>query len=335
MRYFVWAGIALAVIATIVGLIMFSKIVGPLLTVVIAVGCAILITLVILYNNGTLGWALGPATQTRRGWTTLVILGAYILVFIGFAFFEASSRMYMAAQNSRNDAADQAAKHDATNITLVDVMPEAAYNSIAKDVDDELKKGDDMDPSIITSFRRSMVQALDGFLPALADSAPEYALKRISSMLAHQDSLGVHRDGNIIHTLLVYKARAATVYAAQLQAKASGKSAITSASASNGVGLTMQTRVGNTPSFRFDLWTGKGTAPQQPAVRDTAGSNIPRTVVRDTTCTRGKTLVLPPGTIKPAPPSTSLLVPADTLATQDPWERMIGATSVPFTQSPR
>lgn len=321
--------IGVGILATLVVAVLLAKIVGVFFALCVGLAIAILVG---AFYMGWLDWAFGAVTSSGRGRTALIIVVVYFLGFLGLALFEAGSRMYMAAQNNRHSPEDQVAMEQADAIPMIDDMPEAAFHAYNGLIDQEIKKKQGM--QTVFSYRGSLAQAYDKFMPALVETEPAFAQTQLDSLIKHEQGHGAYRDEKMLNKYRLSKARAMEVLVEQLRAKASGKSVTTSAPASNGVGLTMQTTVGNKPSFRFDAWTGLGTAPEQPAVRDTVRIILPGTIVRDTVTVPGKTIVVsPPNPVPTCPPISS--IPDDTLATQDSWERMIGATSVPFPQSPR
>ena len=317
--------IGVGILATLVVAVLLAKTVGVFFALCVGLAIALLVG---AYYKGWLDWAFGAVTTSNRGRAALIILAAYFVGFLGLALFEAGSRMYMAAQNNRHSPEDQVAEEQADAIPTVDAMPEAAFSQYNRLIDKEIANKKDRNLQLVVSYRGSLAQAYDKFMPALVETEPEIAQTQLDSIIAHEQSHGEYRDSRLLAKYMMSKARSMDLIAEKLRSKASGKSA-SLAAAPTGVGLVMQTKVGNKPSFRFDAWTGRGSVPEQPAVRDTVRIILPGTIVRDTVVVREKTIVVTP----PAPPSTSSL-PADTLAAQnnDWWQ---SAPAKPFTQSPR
>lgn len=317
--------VGVGIFVTLVVAVLLAMTVGVFFALCVGLAIALLVG---AYYFGWLDWAFGAVTSSGRGRTALIILGAYFVGFLGLVLFEAGSRMYMAAQNNRHSPEDQVAEAQADAIPTIDAMPEAAFSQYNRLIDQEIKKKHGM--QTVVSYRGSLAQAYDKFMPALVETEPEIAQTHLDGLIAHEQGHGEYRDSRLLAKYMMSKARAMDLIAEKLRAKASGKSASLTA-APTGVGLVMQTKVGNRLPFRFDAWTGLGTAPEQPAVRDTVRITLPGTIVRDTVVVREKTIVLTPSPA--APPSTSSL-PADTLATpgNDQWQ---SAPAKPFTQSPR
>lgn len=317
--------IGVGIFVTLVVAVLLAMTVGVFFALCVGLAIALLVG---AYYFGWLDWAFGAVTSSGRGRTALIILGAYFVGFLGLALFEAGSRMYMAAQNNRHSPEDQVAEAQADAIPTIDAMPEAAFSQYNRLIDKEIVKKHDRNLQVVVSYRGSLTQAFDKFMPSLVETEPEIAQTQLDGLITHEQSHGEYRDSSLLAKYMMSKARAMDLIAEKLRAKASGKST-SLAAAPTGVGLVMQTKVGNKPSFRFDAWTGRGSVPEQPAVRDTVRITLPGKIVRDTVVVREKTIVLTP----PTTPSTSS-PPADTLVApnNDGWQ---SAPAKPFTQSPR